>query len=74
MTAKEYSKKYDMALNFKIVAERAFNAGLKAGREKNKTDKAKATERELKKVKAELKSLWKTLEDPEECGRLLAGM
>ena len=74
MTAKEYSKKYDMALNFKIVAERAFTAGLKAGREENKTDKAKANEKELKKVKAELKSLWKTLEDPEECGRLLAGM
>lgn len=48
MTAKEYAKKYDMALTFKIVAERAFNTGLIVGREAAKTIKVKEMEAELK--------------------------
>lgn len=72
MNAKEYSKRYDLAINYKKVAELAFNAGLKQGREENK-DFSKL-EKELKKVKFELKELWASLQDPEKCGQLLAGL
>ena len=31
-------------------------------------------ERDLKQAKQELKDLWSTLEDPEKCGELIAGL
>lgn len=74
MTAKEYAKKYDMALNFKIVAERAFNAGLKAGREEVKTDKAKKMEAELKELRQYKKNMEETLYDPECLADLIGGL
>jgi len=72
MTAKDYSSRYDLALNFKKVAELAFNAGLKEGRNE-KTDIVKL-KKELKETKKELKSLYDTLYDPEKCGEFIAGL
>ena len=74
MTAKEYAKKYDMALNFKIVAERAFNAGLKVGREEVKPDKAKKMETELKELRKYKKNMEETLYDPERLADLIGGL
>ena len=74
MTAKEYAKKYDMALNFKIVAERAFNAGLKVGREEVKPDKAKKMESELKELRQYKKNMEQTLYDPERLADLIGGL
>ncbi len=74
MTAKEYAKKYDMALNFKIVAERAFNAGLKVGREETKTDKAKKMEAELKELRQYKKNMEETLYNPERLADLIGGL
>jgi hypothetical protein len=74
MTAKEYAKKYDMALNFKIVAERAFNAGLKVGREEVKPDKAKKMEAELKELRQYKKNMEETLYDPERLADLIGGL
>jgi len=74
MTAKEYAKKYDMALNFKIVAERAFNAGLKVGREEVKPDKVKKMEAELKELRQYKKNMEETLYDPERLADLIGGL
>jgi hypothetical protein len=74
MTAKEYAKKYDMALNYKIVAERAFNAGLKVGREETKTDRIKKMEAELKELRRYKKDMEETLHDPERLADLICGL
>lgn len=71
MNAKQYSKsKYNGFPTYQKIAEEAFKAGLESAKPKD----IKVLEQQLKEVKEELKSLWRTLEDPEECGRLLAGM
>lgn len=74
MTKQELLSKYRAYPTYTQIAKEAFEVGLKQGREENKTDKFKQMEKELKKTKDELKSLWKTLEDPEEFGRLIAGL
>ena len=71
MTAKEYAKdKYGGLPTFQKIAEEAFIAGAENAKHKD----IKKLESDLKRVKDELKSLWDTLKDPEECGKLLAGM
>lgn len=71
MVAKEYAKKlYGGLPTYQKIAEDAF----KAGANNSKPKDVVKLEKELKQLKDELRSLWKTLEDPEECGRLLAGM
>ena len=71
MTAKEYADgKYKGFPTYNKIARDAFKAGL----EQSKPKSTKKLETELAKTKAELKSLWKTLSDPIECGELLAGM
>ena len=74
MTAKQYGKKYDLALNFKIVAERAFTAGLKVGREETKTDKVKKLEKDLKYYKQYHDDMERTLLDPERLATLIGGL
>ena len=74
MTAKEYSKKYDMAINFKIVSEESFNAGLKEGREETKTDKIRKMEKELKELREYKKNMEETLYDPERLANLIGGL
>lgn len=74
MNAKEYAKRYAMALNFKIVAERAFNAGLKVGREEVKPDKVKKMEAELKELRQYKKNMEETLYDPERLADLIGGL
>jgi len=74
MTGKEYSKKYDMALNFKVVAERSFNAGLKVGREEVKSNKVKKMEAELKELRQYKKNMEETLCDSELLANLIGGL
>ena len=74
MTKKELLAKYKPYPTYTEIAKEAFEAGFKKGKEVNQSKKAKKDAIELKKVKAELKSLWDTLENPEKCGELLAGM
>jgi len=71
MNAKDYADlKYKGFPTYHKIATDAFLAGAKNAKPIN----TKKLEEELKKVKAELKSLWNTLEDPEKCGELLSGM
>lgn len=71
MTAKQYSEqKYEGQSTYCMIAKDAFIAGAESAKPSN----VKKLEDELSKVKAELRSLWDTLEDPEECGKLMAGM
>jgi hypothetical protein len=74
MTAKEYSRKYDLALNFKMVSETSFNAGLKEGREETKTDKIRKMEKELKELREYYKNMEETLYDPERLANLIGGL
>ena len=71
MTPKEYAdSKYKNLPTYNKIAREAFIAGMKNAKPKG----VLRLEKELKQTKDELKALWKTLEDPEECGELLAGM
>jgi restriction endonuclease len=70
MTAKEYAKKFENYPTFHKIAIDAFNEGLKNAKPTN----IKKLEIDLKEAKKELKELWETLQDPEECGKLLAGL
>ena len=74
MTKKELLKKYKSYPTYTQIAKEAFEAGFKKGKEVNQSEKARKDAIELKRVKAELKSLWDTLEDPVKCGELLSGM
>ncbi|TXD47350.1 hypothetical protein [Polaribacter sp. IC073] len=74
MTKKELLAKYRPYPTYTAIAKEAFELGLKIGEETNQTDKAKKDAIELMKVKAELKHLWETLEDPEKCVELICGM
>jgi flagellar biosynthesis/type III secretory pathway protein FliH len=76
MKAKEYSEtKYPLHPNFRIIAEEAFNEGYNIGFNENPKGKdINKLKKELKETKAELKHLWDTLNDPKECGELLAGL
>ena len=65
MTAEEYSKQYDLAINFKIVAKQAFSEGLRQGKSQNQTEEFKRLKRELKKVKEENKWMKEVLYDPD---------
>lgn len=70
MTAKEYAKKFENYPTFHKIAIDAFNEGLKNAKSPN----IKKLENDLKAAKQELKELWSTLEDPEKCGELIAGL
>lgn len=70
MTAKEYAKKFENYPTFHKIAIDAFKAGMKNA----KTPDILKLERDLKQAKQELKDLWSTLEDPEKCGELIAGL
>ena len=70
MTIKDYLKQYDNAPNYKIIAERAFKAGLESA----KPTDVKRLQNELKEAKKELPDLYDTLYDPEKCGEFLAGL
>ena len=74
MNAKEYSKRYDLALNFKIVSQKAFNAGLKTGREEVKTDNIKKLEKELKELRVYKKEMEATLLNPNSLADLIGGL
>ncbi len=74
LTKKQLLDKYKPYPTYTQIAEEAYNLGYKKGKEINQTEKAKRDVEELNRVKAELKNLWETLEDPEKCGELLAGM
>ena len=73
MTAKEYAKRYDMALNFKIVAEKAFTSGLKQGRSENETERFKRLQKEVKKLRDDNKMYKGILYDNERLADWIAG-
>ena len=69
--AEKYAlEKYAAYPTYQQIAIDAFNAGFN----ENSQGYIERLKRENKELKAELKSLWDTLEDPEQCGELLAGM
>lgn len=71
MTPKQYADKlYPHLPSYNKIASDGFKAGLENAKPQNIVK----LEQELKSVKKELDSLWKTLEDPEKCGELLSGM
>lgn len=70
MTSNEYAKQFENYPTYHKIAVDAFNAGM----ENSKTPDILKLERELKQAKQELKDLWITLEDPEKCGELIAGI
>ena len=71
MTPKEYADfHYADFPTFRAIAAEAFKAGL----ENSKPVNYKMMERKLKKTKAELKSLWNTIEDPEKLCDLISGL
>jgi predicted RNase H-like nuclease (RuvC/YqgF family) len=70
MTATEYAKQFENFPTYHKIAMDAFKAGL----ENAKTPNIQKLEKDLKEAKKELKHLWNTLEDPEECWKLLAGL
>ena len=70
MTATEYAKQFENYPTYHKIAIDAFKAGM----ENAKTPDIQKLERDLKQTKQELKDLWNTLEDPEKCGELLAGL
>ena len=70
MTAIEYSKKWENFPTYHKISIDAFKAGM----ENAKTPNIQKLEKELKEAKKELSDLWKTLNDPEECGQLIAGL
>lgn len=74
MTAKEYSKRYDLALNFKKVAELAFNEGLKKGREETKTDKIRLMEKELKELRTYKKEMEECMAEGDKLAELIGGL
>lgn len=74
MTAKKYSDRYALALNYQKVAELAFTAGLKQGREEKKTDKIRKLELDLKRYKEYHDDMEKTLYDPEKLSDLIGGL
>ena len=70
MTANEYAKQFENYPTYHKIAVDAFKAGM----ENAKTPSILKLERDLKQAKKELKELWNTLEDPEKCGELIAGL
>jgi hypothetical protein len=70
MTATEYAKQFENFPTYHKIAIDAFKAGL----ENAKTPNIQKLENDLKEAKKELKELWNTLEDPEKCGELIAGL
>ena len=70
MTATEYAKRFENFPTYHKIAMDAFNAGLGNA----KTPNIQKLEKDLKEAKKELKDLWNTLEDPEKCGELIAGL
>lgn len=70
MTATEYAKQFENYPTYHKIAIDAFKAGM----ENAKMPNIQKLERDLKQAKQELKDLWNTLEDPEKCGELIAGL
>jgi hypothetical protein len=70
MTASEYAKQFENFPTYHKIAVDAFKAGL----ENTKTPNIQKLEKDLKEAKKELKELWDTLQDPEKCGELIAGL
>ena len=72
MNAKDYAEKnYPLHPSFQKIAIDAFNAGLG---ESHSGKEFKKLQRERNEAVSELKHLWDTLNDPEACGELLAGI
>lgn len=71
ITAKQYARKHYYSYpTYMKIAEDAF----KAGQENEIPSNVKDLENELKKTKEELKSLWRTIEDPDAFAELIAGI
>jgi len=70
MTATEYAKQFENYPTYHKIAVDAFKAGLENAKKPN----IQKLEKDLKEAKKELKDLWNTLEDPEKCGELIAGL
>ncbi len=71
MDANQYSRKNFYGFpTYQKIAKDAFNAGLESA----KPSDVKKLEEELSKTKEELKSLWRTVEDPDAFAELVAGM
>ena len=69
-TAKEYADKhYKGYPNYHKIATKAFKAGVESAKPAYVVN----LEKELKETKQELKQLWDTLQDPDECAALIAG-
>lgn len=70
MTAQEYAKQFENYPTYHKIAIDAFKAGMENAKP---TDILKL-EKELNQAKQELKDLWNTLENPDECSELIAGL
>jgi hypothetical protein len=81
MTAKEYSKKYDLAINFKMVSEESFEEGRKQGIFESQTTLTKTLQNkldhanhELKELRLYKKDMEETLYNPERLADLIGGL
>ena len=74
MTAKEYGSKYSLAINFQIVAEKAFTEGLKQGRSENETSRFKKLEEEVIILRKDNKMYKGILNDGERLADWIGGM
>jgi len=74
MTAEEYSKQYDLAINFKIVAKKAFTEGLKQGRSENETERFNKLKKEVLKLREENKWMDEVLHDSDRLVDWIGGM
>jgi hypothetical protein len=74
MTKKDIISKYRTYPTYTQIATEAFEAGLKLGREEQKTDKTKQMEKELKELRRYQKDMEATLYDPERLADLIGGL
>lgn len=75
MTAKEYAEKeYAGFQTYYTIAIKAFQAGLKEGIRRGSDNYITKLERELKELRQYHRDMERTLYNPEELGKLLAGL
>ena len=74
MTKKQIIAKYRPYPTYTQIGTEAFDAGLKIGRDENKTDKTKQIEQELKRLRSYYKNMEETLNDPEKLADLIGGL
>ena len=74
MTRQEIISKYKPYKTYLAIALKAYDAGLKKGREEKKTDREKKLEKKVKELQEYHDNMEKTLYDPEEFAKLIGGL